>query len=155
MGQLQRAAAALHSARLLSGCPCAGPSRQHPITSARPAAPAAGAYPASLDDAETQRILTTLLELGVNTFVCLQAEFSLHTPDAAWRSGQGLRPYIKDAQQILIRARETRSQRIMQVGAGARACACSLALLSHLPEGAFPSSTRLDSSPRLSASWKD
>ncbi|EFN57179.1 hypothetical protein CHLNCDRAFT_143577 [Chlorella variabilis] len=74
----------------------------------------AGAYPASLDDAETQRILTTLLELGVNTFVCLQAEFSLHTPDAAWRSGQGLRPYIKDAQQILIRARETRSQRIMQ-----------------------------------------
>lgn len=34
----------------------------------------AGAYPASLDDAETEKILTILLELGVNTFVCLQAE---------------------------------------------------------------------------------
>lgn len=145
----------------------------------------AGAYPASLDDAETERILTTLLELGVNTFVCLQvgaegeclpswiaysalpckhaswvhavkkqaqepllqylrnacacsvggcslpsathqlpvlwqAEFSLHTPQAAWRAGQGLRPYIKDAQKLLIRARETGSRRILQ----ARAIGC-------------------------------
>ena len=78
--------------------------------------PIPGAYPASLDDQETDRILTTLLELGVNTFVCLQAEFSLHTPEAAWRSGQGLRPYIKDAQRLLIRARETNSHRIKQVG---------------------------------------
>jgi hypothetical protein len=78
--------------------------------------PRAGAYPASLDDYETERILTTLLELGVNTFVCLQAEFALHTPETAWRSGQGLRPYIKDAQRILIRARETQSTRIKQVG---------------------------------------
>lgn len=116
-----------------------------------------GAYPASLDDAETDRILTTLLELGgcwrhwsrpavallehastctlatptgqapdnvpspsrpnpagVNTFVCLQAEFSLHTPEGSWRSGQGLRPYIKDAQRLLIRAREEGSHRIKQ-----------------------------------------
>lgn len=48
----------------------------------------------------------------------LQAEFSLHTPEAAWRAGQGLRPYIKDAQQLLIRARETRSRRILQVVQG-------------------------------------
>jgi hypothetical protein len=27
-----------------------------------------------MDDEETERILTTLLELGINTFVCLQAE---------------------------------------------------------------------------------
>eukprot|EP00887_Chlorella_sp_A99_P003451 scaffold7.g3451.t1 len=74
----------------------------------------AGAYPASLDDAETERLLTTLLELGMNTFVCLQAEFSLHTPESAWRTGQGLRPYIKDAQKLLIRAREERSARIKQ-----------------------------------------
>ena len=78
--------------------------------------PPTGAYPASLDDQETDRILTTLLELGVNTFVCLQAEFSLYTPEAAWRSGQGLRPYIKDAQRLLVRARETNSHRIKQVG---------------------------------------
>eukprot|EP00955_Chlamydomonas_euryale_P106404 365702-Chlamydomonas_euryale.AAC.34 len=55
----------------------------------------AGAYPASLDDVETERILTTLLELGVNTFVCLQAEVNINCPEHVWRSGQGLRPYIK------------------------------------------------------------
>ncbi|KFM23858.1 hypothetical protein F751_6826 [Auxenochlorella protothecoides] len=48
----------------------------------------AGAYPAGQDDGETDRILTTLLELGVTTFVCLQAEFSLHTSENLWRTGQ-------------------------------------------------------------------
>lgn len=32
----------------------------------------AGAYPASLDDRDTEDILSTLLEAGVTTFVCLQ-----------------------------------------------------------------------------------
>eukprot|EP00798_Chlamydomonas_sp_ICE-L_P017835 gene17835-24219_t len=67
----------------------------------------AGAYPASLDDAETDRILTMLLELGINTFVCIQAE-------SAWRSQQGLRPYIRDAQKLLSKAHETRNPRIRQ-----------------------------------------
>lgn len=49
-----------------------------------------GAYPAGQDDGETDRILTTLLELGVTTFVCLQAEFSLHTSENLWRTGQVL-----------------------------------------------------------------
>ena len=40
----------------------------------------AGAYPASLDDAETEQLLSLLLELGVNTFVCLQAEVNIHIP---------------------------------------------------------------------------
>jgi hypothetical protein len=40
----------------------------------------AGAYPASLDDAETHQLLSLLLELGVNTFVCLQAEVNIHIP---------------------------------------------------------------------------
>ncbi|KAL6781468.1 hypothetical protein ACKKBG_A11270 [Auxenochlorella protothecoides x Auxenochlorella symbiontica] len=74
----------------------------------------AGAYPAGQDDGETDRILTTLLELGVTTFVCLQAEFSLHTSENLWRTGQGLRPYIKDAQRLIIQARTTHSQRILQ-----------------------------------------
>lgn len=74
----------------------------------------AGAYPASLDDAETERILTLLLELGVNTFVCLQAEVNINTPEHAWRSGHGLRPYIKDAQKILSKAHETQNPRITQ-----------------------------------------
>ena len=51
----------------------------------------AGAYPASLDDEETNRVLITLLELGISTFVCLQAEVSLNTPEKSWRTGRGLR----------------------------------------------------------------
>jgi hypothetical protein len=74
----------------------------------------AGAYPASLDDAETERILTTLLELGVNTFVCLQAEVNINTPEHAWRAQHGLRPYIKDAQKILSKAHETGNPKITQ-----------------------------------------
>mmetsp|Transcript_39935 Transcript_39935/g.88741 ORF Transcript_39935/g.88741 Transcript_39935/m.88741 type:complete len:394 (+) Transcript_39935:213-1394(+) len=74
----------------------------------------AGAYPASLDDAETERILTTLLELGINTFVCLQAEVNINTPEHAWRSQHGLRPYIKDAQKILSKAHETGNPKITQ-----------------------------------------
>ncbi|GAX75529.1 hypothetical protein CEUSTIGMA_g2972.t1 [Chlamydomonas eustigma] len=74
----------------------------------------AGAYPASLDDAETERILTCLLELGMNTFVCLQAEVNINTPEHAWRAQHGLRPYIKDAQKILSKAHETGNPRITQ-----------------------------------------
>mmetsp|Transcript_28923 Transcript_28923/g.53137 ORF Transcript_28923/g.53137 Transcript_28923/m.53137 type:complete len:379 (+) Transcript_28923:4364-5500(+) len=74
----------------------------------------AGAYPASLDDNETEKILTTLLELGINTFVCLQAEVNINTPEHAWRSGHGLRPYIKDAQKILSKAHETSNPKITQ-----------------------------------------
>jgi hypothetical protein len=74
----------------------------------------AGAYPASLDDAETERILTTLLELGINTFVCLQAEVNINTPEHAWRAQHGLRPYIKDAQKILSKAHETGNPKITQ-----------------------------------------
>lgn len=44
----------------------------------------AGAYPASLDDADTERVLTLLLELGTTTFVCLQASARCrHPPPAA------------------------------------------------------------------------
>ncbi|GLI65617.1 hypothetical protein VaNZ11_009183, partial [Volvox africanus] len=74
----------------------------------------AGAYPASLDDAETEKILTTMLELGINTFVCLQAEVNINTPEHAWRAGHGLRPYIKDAQKILSKAHEQGNSKITQ-----------------------------------------
>eukprot|EP00798_Chlamydomonas_sp_ICE-L_P002067 gene2067-18251_t len=74
----------------------------------------AGAYPASLDDAETDQILTTLLELGVNTFVCLQAEVNIHCPESSWRNQRGLRPYIKDAQKLLGKAHETANPKIQQ-----------------------------------------
>lgn len=74
----------------------------------------AGAYPASMDDAETDKILSMILELGVNTFVCLQAEVNIHTPEHLWRQGHGLRPYIRDAQKILSRAHETNNSKITQ-----------------------------------------
>lgn len=51
----------------------------------------AGAYPASTDDRETDKILTILLEHGVEVFVCLQAEVSLNIPELMWRAGRGLR----------------------------------------------------------------
>lgn len=66
----------------------------------------AGAYPAARSDAETENILSKLLELGVNTFVCLQAEFSLTITEELWRQGRGLRPYVRDAQRLLIKARQ-------------------------------------------------
>jgi hypothetical protein len=59
-------------------------------------------------------MLTRILELGVDTFVCLQAEFSMAAPESAWRSGQALRPYVKDAQRLLIKAKQTGSTRITQ-----------------------------------------
>eukprot|EP00798_Chlamydomonas_sp_ICE-L_P002066 gene2066-18250_t len=74
----------------------------------------AGAYPASLNDTETDQILTTLLELGVNTFVCLQAEVNIHCPESSWRNQRGLRPYIKDAQKLLGKAHETADPKIQQ-----------------------------------------
>ena len=51
----------------------------------------AGAYPASTDDKETDKILTVLLEHGMEVFVCLQAEVSLNIPESMWRAGRGLR----------------------------------------------------------------
>ena len=63
----------------------------------------AGAFPATLNDDETQSILATLLSCGIASFVCLQAEFSLQETEANWRYGVGLRPYMEDAVDILRR----------------------------------------------------
>jgi hypothetical protein len=76
----------------------------------------AGAFPASPDDADTEATLTRLLELGVNTFVCLQAEVNLEAAEADWRGNRALRPYIYDAQKILVRARKSNNPCITQVG---------------------------------------
>lgn len=60
-----------------------------------------GAYPASQNDAETCDLLTSILKLGINKFVCLQAEYKDGVPEAAWRSGNALRPYFDDVKIIL------------------------------------------------------
>ena len=61
----------------------------------------AGAFPATLDDEETGEIMSTLIKLGITAFVCLQAEFSLDEEEASWRMGIGLRPYPRDAVNVL------------------------------------------------------
>lgn len=51
-----------------------------------------GAFPAAIDDAVTDRILSSILLLGVDTFVCLQSEYQHHgVAEHEWRAGQKLR----------------------------------------------------------------
>jgi len=51
-----------------------------------------GAYPAALDDALNDEIVSSILRLGIDTFVCLQAEYQhANVTEAQWRSGEKLR----------------------------------------------------------------
>lgn len=50
---------------------------------------AVGAFPATLNDAETTTLLYSILAQGVSTFVCLQEEFVLRgVTEQLWRNGQ-------------------------------------------------------------------
>mmetsp|Transcript_14351 Transcript_14351/g.21503 ORF Transcript_14351/g.21503 Transcript_14351/m.21503 type:complete len:590 (-) Transcript_14351:312-2081(-) len=61
-----------------------------------------GAYPASQDDAETFELLTSILRLGVNQFICLQLEYKTEgVTEAMWRRGQALRPYFEDVKLLV------------------------------------------------------
>jgi len=61
-----------------------------------------GAYPSSQHDPTNTAIITSLLRLGVTTFVCLQQEYQHEgVTEAEWRSGAKLRPYIFDAIKIV------------------------------------------------------
>ena len=61
-----------------------------------------GAYPASTDDAETLDLITSILNLGIKKFVCLQQEYrDQGVTEAMWRSGQALRPYFHDVRSIV------------------------------------------------------
>jgi len=68
----------------------------------------AGAYPATIRDEETHGILRALLKVGVTTFVCLQAEYNNQVSDVSWKMGKTLRPYIKDAQRMIMDAKKAR-----------------------------------------------
>eukprot|EP01035_Chromulina_nebulosa_P025258 gene25258-32959_t len=46
-----------------------------------------GAYPASQDDAETLDLLTSILQLGITKFVCLQLEYKANVTESDWRRG--------------------------------------------------------------------
>jgi hypothetical protein len=66
----------------------------------------AGAYPAANDDAHHYDILSSILSLGLSTFVCLQAEYehNPNIPPSMWESGYKIRPYIFDAHRMLKQA---------------------------------------------------
>jgi protein-tyrosine phosphatase len=68
----------------------------------------AGAFPAVVNDDDTNSILLAILKAGVDAFVCLQAEFRAGVSEISWRSGKTLRPYIRDAQKLIMRAKEVR-----------------------------------------------
>lgn len=60
----------------------------------------AGAYPGEFDDRANDKQLKTILNKGVDTFVCLQLEVDEDVPEAVWRAGEALRPYFPDARKI-------------------------------------------------------
>jgi hypothetical protein len=41
-------------------------------------------------------------------------QVNIHVPEHAWRSGHGLRPYIRDAQRLLSKAHATKDATITQ-----------------------------------------
>ena len=53
-----------------------------------------------VDDWENYYLISSILDLGINTFVCLQLEYVAGVPEASWRAGQTLRPYFQDADAI-------------------------------------------------------
>ncbi len=60
-----------------------------------------GAFPSSLHDPTNAAILTSILGLGVTTFVCLQQEYKHEATEEEWRGGAALRPYIFDAIRLV------------------------------------------------------
>lgn len=60
----------------------------------------AGAYPGAQDDRENELQLKSILNKGVDEFVCLQAEVDEDIPEEEWRAGYALRPYFVDARKF-------------------------------------------------------
>ncbi|GBG32722.1 Hypothetical Protein FCC1311_089472 [Hondaea fermentalgiana] len=82
-----------------------------------------GAYPAEADDQSHDALLNAILECGVTTFVCLQAEYNHYAPATA-----PIRPYIRDAFRLCqMREREARQKSPNEV------CAASKLGFLHLP----------------------
>jgi len=62
-----------------------------------------GAFPGVSDDRENERLLSSILNCGVTTFVCLQREYDPDAPESAWRSGHAIRPYFPSASALAAR----------------------------------------------------
>lgn len=65
-----------------------------------------GAFPGVADDFENDRILASLLDAGVTTFVCLQKEYDPFATEEEWRSGSAIRPYFDAAVDMASGSRQ-------------------------------------------------
>ena len=62
----------------------------------------AGAFPGDNDNGLNDYNLTTLLNFGINAFVCMQLEYNDAAPENDWRIWDlSKRPYFKDVERIL------------------------------------------------------
>ena len=62
-----------------------------------------GAFPGCPDDDENWELITSILSLGITTFVCLQDEYSDDAPEDDWRYERNgaIRPYFRDVREIV------------------------------------------------------
>ena len=61
----------------------------------------AGAYPGDIVDEINDNNIIDILNKGVSTFVCMQAEYNNETISPDWSTGLSLRPYFKDVERII------------------------------------------------------
>ena len=62
-----------------------------------------GAFPGVTDDDENWDLITSILSLGITTFVCLQDEYSDDATEEDWRQERNgaIRPYFRDVREIV------------------------------------------------------
>jgi len=67
-----------------------------------------GAFPGVTDDDENWDLITSILGLGITTFVCLQDEYSDDAPEEDWRQERNgaIRPYFRDVREIVKQVEE-------------------------------------------------
>ena len=61
----------------------------------------AGAFPATSNDEETFKLITSILKCGITKFVCLQKEYYPNITEYNWRNNKGIRPYFEDVKRIV------------------------------------------------------
>jgi hypothetical protein len=67
-----------------------------------------GAFPSVVDDDENYELITSILGLGITTFVCLQDEYSDDAAEDDWRNERNgaIRPYFRDVREIVKQVEE-------------------------------------------------
>ena len=69
-----------------------------------------GAYPGVNDDDDNMSLLWSILTQKITTFCCLQVEYpDPSVTEEMWRSGKAIRPYYKDAVDIVSHVDQMRA----------------------------------------------